>query len=86
MRSAQAPVELGAMRSTLGTAGAAYPMLSRGRMVGALVCGDKTEERAYDPDERTLLAHLAHETGTSLLFLRTDSMSSERPPRPNAMR
>lgn len=76
MRSSLAPVELGAMRSTLGTAGTAYPMLSRGRMVGALLFGDKVGERAYDPDERTLLAQLAHETGTSLLFLRTDSLTN----------
>jgi len=76
MRSSLAPVVLGTMRSTIGTAGTAFPMLSRGRMLGALVCGDKSGDRAYDPDVRTLLTHLAHEVGTSLLFLRTDSMSN----------
>jgi len=76
MRSSLAPVVLGTMRSTIGTAGTAFPMLSRGRMLGALVCGDKSGDRAYDPDVRTLLTHLAHEVGASLLFLRTDSMSN----------
>jgi hypothetical protein len=86
MRSSLAPVDLGEMHSTLGTAGTAYPMLSRGRMVGTLVCGEKTEDGAHDPDERALLAQLAHETGTSLLFLRTDSMSRQSSARPNATR
>jgi len=79
MRSSLAPVDLGAMRSSLGNAGTAFPMLSRGRMLGALVCGDKTAERAYDPHERDLLAHLAHEAGTSLLFLRTASVPTTLP-------
>ena len=76
MRSSLAPVELGGLRSSFGTAGTVFPMLSRGRMLGALACGDKPGRRAYDPDERRLFAELAHEMGTSLLFLRTASVPS----------
>jgi GAF domain len=79
MRSSFAPVDLGTLRSSFGTAGTVFPMLSRGRMLGALVCGDKPGRRAYDPDERALLAEVAHETGTSLLFLRTATLPSPAP-------
>ena len=79
MRSCLGPVDLGGLRSSFGTAGTVFPMLSRGRMLGALVCGDKPGRRAYDPDERALLAELAHEAGTSLLFLRTATLPSTSP-------
>lgn len=71
MRSALAPVELGALRSTLGNGGTLFPMLARGRVVGAIACGSKPGRQAYDPDERRLLSDLAHEAGTSLLLLRS---------------
>ena len=71
MRSALAPVELGTLRSTLGSGGTLFPMLARGRVVGAIACGSKSGRQAYDPDERRLLSDLAHEAGTSLLLLRT---------------
>lgn len=79
MRSALGPVDLGTLRTSFGTTGMVFPMLSRGRMLGALVCGDKPGRRAYDPDERALLAEVAHEAGTSLLFLRTASIPSMPP-------
>jgi len=43
------------------------------------VGGDKPGRRAYEPDERALLAEVAHEAGTSLLFLRTASLPSMAP-------
>ena len=79
MRSGLGPVDLGALRSSFGSAGTVFPMLSRGRMLGAVVCGDQPGRRAYDPDERALLAELAHEAGTSLLFLRTATLPSISP-------
>ncbi len=76
MRSCLEPVDLGELPSSLGNAGTVFPMLSRGRMLGVLVCGDKPGRRAYDPDERELLAEVAHEAGSSLLFLRTAAGSA----------
>jgi hypothetical protein len=79
MRACLGPVDLGALRSSLGNAGTAFPMLSRGRMLGALVCGEKPGQRTYDPDERALLAEVAHEAGTSLLFLRSATLPAPAP-------
>ncbi len=79
LRAALEPVHLGELHSSLGRHGTAFPMLSRGRMLGALVCGDKPGRRAYDPDERELLAEVAHEAGTSLLFLRTAGAAQVAP-------
>jgi hypothetical protein len=44
----------------------AYPMLSRGHLVGALVCGPKTDGDSYAPDESNALYELAHAVGTAL--------------------
>jgi len=75
MRSALMEIELGALRSTLGSEGIVFPMLARGRVVGVLVCGNKPGRQAYDPDERKLLFDLAHEAGTSLLLLRSGAVT-----------
>jgi hypothetical protein len=47
----------------------AYPMLSRGNLVGALVCGPKTDGDSYAPDESNALSELAHAVGTALDLL-----------------
>lgn len=47
----------------------AYPMMSRGRLVGVLVCGAKSDGESYAPDEMDALAELAHRVGTSLELL-----------------
>lgn len=47
----------------------AYPMLSRGRLVGALVCGPKINGDSYAPDESNALVELAHGVGTALELL-----------------
>ena len=68
MRTWHKPVDL----QTLDTALAgeyAYPMLSRGRLVGALVCGTKTDGESYAPDEADALFELAHGVGTALDLL-----------------
>ncbi len=75
MRSALNEVELGALRSVFGNDGIVFPMLARGRIVGAIAYGNKPGHEAYDPDERNLLSHLAHESGTTLLLLRSSVAS-----------
>ncbi len=47
----------------------AYPMLARGRLVGALVLGPKTSGEPYAPDESVAIAQLAHGVGVALDLL-----------------
>jgi hypothetical protein len=47
----------------------AYPMISRGQLVGALVCGPKIDGDSYAPDESNALFELAHGVGTALHLL-----------------
>ena len=47
----------------------AYPMLSRGRLIGALVLGPKIGSEAYAPDESSAIAQLAHSAGVALDLL-----------------
>jgi hypothetical protein len=51
----------------------AFPMISRGNLVGALICGPKRDGEAYAPDESEALLVLAHGVGTAL-----DTLSSQR--------
>jgi hypothetical protein len=49
----------------------AFPMISRGDLIGALICGPKRNGEAYGPDESNALLTLAHGVGTAL-----DTLSS----------
>jgi hypothetical protein len=49
----------------------AFPMTSRGDLVGALICGPKRDGESYAPDESEALLALAHGVGTAL-----DTLSS----------
>jgi hypothetical protein len=51
----------------------AFPMISRGRLVGTLVCGPKRDGDAYAPDEYEALVELTHGVGTTF-----DTLSSVR--------
>jgi hypothetical protein len=44
----------------------AYPMIARGRLVGALVLGPKRSGEAYAPDESDAISQLAHGVGGAL--------------------
>lgn len=44
----------------------AFPMVARGRLVGALVLGAKGSQEAYAPDESAALDQVAHSVGLSL--------------------
>jgi hypothetical protein len=50
----------------------AFPMISRGVLVGAFICGPKRDGEAYAPDESQALLSLAHGVGTAL-----DTLSSQ---------
>lgn len=47
----------------------AYPMLARGRLIGALVIGAKASGEPYAPDESVAIAQLAHGVGIALDLL-----------------
>ena len=47
----------------------AYPMIARGRLVGALVLGSKRSGESYAPDESRAIMHLAHSVGSALHIL-----------------
>jgi hypothetical protein len=58
----------------------AFPMLSRGVLVGVLVCGPKRDGDAYAPDEREALAELAQCVGRQLDILAADGEADAAAP------
>lgn len=44
----------------------AFPMIVRGELVGILICGPKTDDETYAPDEQAALASLATSVGHAL--------------------
>jgi hypothetical protein len=60
------PVDLHEVRESTLRGELAFPMASRGHLVGALICGPKRDGEAYAPDETEALAALAHGVGSAL--------------------
>lgn len=56
----------------------AFPMMSRGRLIGALVCGPKQDGEAYAPDESAALVALARSLGGTLDILESKDGVLER--------
>jgi hypothetical protein len=71
LRAWNKPVDLRDMKTEL-RGEVAFPMISRGVLVGALVCGPKRDGQAYAPDESEALWALARGVGTAL-----DTLSSQ---------
>ena len=65
------PVDLTALGGSELRGEVAFPMVSRGTLVGALICGAKRDGEAYAPDESDALLALAHGVGMTL-----DAMSA----------
>jgi hypothetical protein len=74
LRTWHKPVDLDTL-DTVVAGEYAYPMISRGQLVGALVCGPKADGESYAPDESNALAELAHGVGTALDLLGERSMN-----------
>ncbi len=55
-----------------------YPMVARGRVVGAMVLGPKRTEEPYAPDETAAIEQVAHSVAGALDVLQLKSASSER--------
>lgn len=60
------PVDLHSVRGSGLSGDLAFPMISRGRLVGALICGPKKDGETYAPDESDALLALAHGVGGAL--------------------
>lgn len=55
----------------------AFPMVARGRLVGAIVLGPKRSGDPYAPDESDAIAHLAHGVGGAVDVLSANGHASE---------
>ena len=73
LRAWRKPVDLGAFAESVLRGEFAYPMISRGALVGALICGPKHDGEAYAPDESDALLALAHAVGAALDMLSSRS-------------
>ena len=60
------PVNLHSLEDSELRGELAFPMISRGDLVGALLCGPKRDGEAYAPDECDALLALARGVGTAL--------------------
>jgi len=72
LRAWNKPIDLHALPDSELRGEFAFPMISRGDLVGALICGPKRDGEAYAPDESEALLALAHGVGTAL-----DTLSSQ---------
>ena len=75
LRAWHKPVDLHTVSESALRGEFAFPMISRGELVGVLICGAKHDNEVYAPDESDALLTLAHEVGTTLgtLSSRDDS-------------
>jgi hypothetical protein len=72
LRAWNKPIDLQAFPDSQLRGEFAFPMISRGNLLGALICGPKRDGEAYAPDESDALLALAHGVGTAL-----DTLSSQ---------
>jgi hypothetical protein len=54
----------------------ALPMVARGRLIGVLLCGERTSGEVYAPDEVDAIAALAHGVGTAYDALGTGELQA----------
>ena len=66
LRAWHKPLDLHALPDSDLRGEFAFPMISRGELVGALICGPKRDGEAYAPDESDALLTLAHGVATAL--------------------
>lgn len=76
LRAWHKPIDLNSF-PTSGLRGQfAFPMVARGRLVGAVVCGTKQDSEVYAPDEFDALQRLADGVGSALSVLSTETGTS----------
>jgi hypothetical protein len=69
LRSRHGPIDCHDFQTQLGSNGYAFPLVVLGRVTGCLYVAARTNGEAFDPDERSLLAHLAREAATAFLWM-----------------
>jgi hypothetical protein len=72
LRAWHKPVDLESLRDSALNGQFAFPMVSRGELVGVLICGTSHDEEAYAPDELDALVALAQGVGSALAVLSSD--------------
>ncbi len=72
LRAWNKPIDLHLLSNSQLRGEFAFPMISRGDLIGALICGPKRDGEAYAPDESEALLVLAHGVGAAL-----DTMQSQ---------
>lgn len=73
LRAWNKPIDLHAFADSQLRGEFAFPMISRGDLVGVLICGAKRDGEAYAPDELEALQALAHGVATALGTLSSQS-------------
>jgi len=68
LRAWRKPIDLHTLESAM-QGEYAYPMVARGRLVGALIVGSKQNGDSYAPDESEAIARIAHSVGNALDLL-----------------
>jgi hypothetical protein len=66
MRAWHRPVDLELVPGSALRGQFAFPMMARGQLVGALICGSKSDSEVYAPDESEALQHVADGVGAAL--------------------
>jgi len=77
LRDRRKPVDLKTLPTQL-KGEFAYPMVARGKLVGALVLGPKRSGESYAPDESRAIMQLAHELGSALRILTLETALQEQ--------
>jgi len=70
------PVNLHSLEDSQLHGELAFPMISRGDLIGALVCGPKRDGELYAPDESDALLALARGVGTALDTISTQDVDA----------
>jgi hypothetical protein len=78
MRAWHKPVDLHRIGDSRLKGELSFPMVSRGELIGALICEPKRDGEAYAPDESDALSAMAQGVGTALTTLSSRNM--EEPP------
>ncbi len=70
LRTRQSQVDLTDLTSALDSEGMAFALAVRGQLIGAFICGRRTNGESYAPDEIGMIRDVAHEVGAELHAIR----------------
>ncbi len=73
------PLDLRDISQTALRGDYAFPMIARGELMGALVCGSKPNGESFAPDERKALTAVAHAVGITLDSFTSRNLNAVEP-------